>query len=521
MVQQEINGLYGSNLLQEFGQIIGYYSVYDNGAKFYTDGNEDYVPANLQFKTARSLIDKEARFLFGRKPDFNIQVEAKSKSKDAMTEQEKKDNSTLQNLIDKVMAKNNIGRKLLQAAKDCFIGKRVALIANFNSDGIALNFLPSLEFVFETDILDVDKLNKLVCFFTIEDGFTDKHKTRIYKKKYWMAQDGYCHFAEGVYDGIGNLLEEKYEDETTLFTYIPAVIIINDGLTGDISGVSEIKLLSEYEQWYARLSNADIDAERKGMNPITYAIDISTGSTQGISRAAGAFWDLQSEQNGVDVVAGKVGILENSMTYSSALDTTLKRIKKNMYQQIDMPEIEEIQAQLSSGKALTAVYWGLIARCDEKMLAWKPALEFMCKCIIDGAILYPDSAKKYVMESVPACEYDITAENQYPLQDDEFEEIESDLAKVTAKTMSRKTFMKKWERMTDTDAMSELQQIALENEMLENSFSMSNGLVPPEESDSKIEEPETDDETGTGEDDIIPDESNEKKSPLNSKPVKS
>lgn len=34
MISEELEGLYGSTLLAEFKEIIGYYDVYENGAKF-------------------------------------------------------------------------------------------------------------------------------------------------------------------------------------------------------------------------------------------------------------------------------------------------------------------------------------------------------------------------------------------------------------------------------------------------------------------------------------------------------
>ena len=49
------------------------------------------------------------------------------------------------------------------------------------------------------------------------------------------------------------------------------------------------------------------------------------------------------------------------------VDTTLKRVKKSAYNQVDMPDIEEVQATITSGKALKAIYWPLIVRCKEKI----------------------------------------------------------------------------------------------------------------------------------------------------------
>ena len=144
-----------------------------------------------------------------------------------------------------------------------------------------------------------------------------------------------------------------------------------------------------------------------------------------------------------------------------------------MFDIVDMPDVspEALRGVVSSGKTVRAVYWGLIVRCDEKMLAWRPALEHIVKIIIDGAKLYPGSAKSFVEDPIPDVPFEGRADNQYPLPEDEQEEKTIDLAEVAGQTMSKKAYMKKWRNLTDEEADLELQQIAKERELLEDSFS--------------------------------------------------
>lgn len=472
LISMELEGLYGSQLLAEMQEIIGYYRVYERGADFKTEGSKgDYIPSDLRFKQASALVNKEARFLFSRSPDLWVDVAGDD-------EAAKEANTILQNLVDRVMEKNRFQSKLLRAAKDCFIGKRVAYLVNFNEEKqtIKVDFIPSLEFVYETDEDDTDTITKIVAFYTVVDNQT-KADQRIYKKKYWM-ENGYCHIEEAIYDGLGTLVEEITPARATKFTYIPAGVIVNDGLTGDLLGESEIASLENFESWFSRLSNADMDAERQGMNPVRWTRDMNPESTKGLSIAAGAFWDLQTDQNtAADGVTGEVGVLETSMNYTSAITSTLSRIKSSMFDSIDMPDVspEALKGVVSSGKTLKAIYWGLIVRCDEKMLAWRPAIENIMRIIIEGSKLYPGSAVRYVQEPVPDVEFDVRVENQYPLPEDEAEEKTIDLAEVAGQTMSRKAYMKKWRNLNDEEADAELEQIARERELLEDSFS----TVPP------------------------------------------
>lgn len=475
LISTELEGLYGSQLLAEMKEIIGYYHVYEKGASFTTEGSKgDYTPSDLKFKQAAALVNKEARFLFSHPPDLWVEVPAEDSNKESA----KKANSTLQMLVDTVMEKNHFNSKLLKAAKDCFIGKRVAYLVNFDEEKgtIKVNFIPSLEFVYETDEDDSDTITKLVAFYTVVDN-QSKNDQRIYKKKYWM-QNGYCWINEALYDGLGNLVEQLTPDRVTKFPYIPAGVIVNDGLTGDLLGQSEIDDLQDFESWFSRISNADIDAERQGMNPVRWARDMNPESTKNLSIAAGAFWDLQTDQNSAEGVTGEVGVLETTMNYTNAVTSTLSRIKSSMYDSIDMPDVspESLKGVVSSGKTLKAIYWGLIVRCDEKMLAWRPAIQNIMKLIIEGAKLYPGSAKSYVTEAIPNVEYGVRVDNQYPLPEDEAEEKGVDLQEVNAQTMSKKAYMKKWRNLTDDEADAELEQIAKERELLGESFSSNWGM---------------------------------------------
>ena len=469
LIKAELEGLYGTNVLQDMGNIISLYDLYDRGAGF-TKDETDFTPADLRSKAAANLINKEARFMFSKTPDFYIDV-APGDSKESR-KLAKDSSSVYQTLVDRVLEANMFSSSLIRAAKDCFIGKRVALMFNINEDsGIQISFLPSLEFVYDVDPSDSNRITKIIAFYGLND-LEAKSDQRIYKKKYWL-ENGVCWYSEEVYNGMGQVQEVIQDATPTKFSFIPAWVIVNDGLTGDILGTSEVSSLVELEGWYNRLSSADIDAERKGMNPVRYTVDASPDTTKGLKSSPGAFWDLASDQNQAADHQAQVGTLESSMSYSSALSTTLDRIKNMMHEQTSVPDVSpaSMKGIVSSGKTLKAIYWDLIVRCDEKMLVWRPALKFLAKCIIEGVRLYPKAGSLYISEPLPTAEYDIRVDNQYSLPEDEQEEKNTDLAEVNAQTMSKKSYMKKWRNLTDDEADEELRQIALERQLLEDSFS--------------------------------------------------
>lgn len=477
LIQMELHGIFGSETLRDMKEIIALYNIYEEGASFDQDNNSgDYVPAEHRFKIIRSLIDKEARFLFSQPPTITLEdTEGQTRSDDGQLVNRLEPN---QMLVEAVLEANNFNSKLVRAAKDCLIGRRIAIAVDFSEKGIDISFMPSLEFIYETDPRDVDILTKFIRFYTTHDD-DDRGKQRIYKKKWTLNDDGFCVIEEGLYDGNGVLVEEILPETTTPLTRIPCWVIVNGGLIGDPFGRSDVEELIEDESWYSKLSSKDFDSLRKGTDQIVWTMDVNPKSTKNLSRAAGSYWDLSSdpiEENRT----GQVGVLDNSMAYSPAMDTTLNRIRASMFSQLDIPDTtsEALSGIISSGKTMKAIYWGLMVRCDEKLLDWIPALRGLVICIIEGSKLYPDAKKVYMDEEL-VDGYSVTIENSYPILEDESEEKSTDMMEVQTQVMSRKSYMKKWRGLSDEDVEDELKQIALEQSMLRDD----NYMPPTEEPD--------------------------------------
>ena len=499
LINEEITGA-AKDTLDELTQICKYYRVYKKGANFTVEGsNGDYLPAMLRYKMTASLINKEARFLFAEPPDITVE----SKGDVGKITKDAKNALTIMNdLVKTILDANKFEESLVKAAKDCFIGKRVAGLVNFNEeDGVTITFLPSTQFVYETKIGNSNVLTKFVCFIIIKDSLTLSEK-RIFKKKFELVND-VVYLEEILYDGAGKKLEVVTEYQETLIPMIPASIFINDGLTGEGTGESEVELLQDYEAYYSKLSNADIDAERKSMNPTKYTVDMESNSTKNLSTAAGALWDLGSDQN-LDNPSPQVGILEPGMNYSNALKVSLDRIKTVGYEQIDMPNItlESMQGAITSGKSLKAIYWPLIVRCKEKMKMWGPQLRQLVDVIIQGAMVYPGCITKYTNDTVVAVDYEIKIEQNTPLPEDEIEEKNMDLSEVESQVMSKKSYMKKWRGLTDDEVDEELKQIALERQVIEDS-AFGGGTNPPyPEDDMGLEDEDFEDDYDEGEEDV-------------------
>ena len=466
LLKKEITA--GYNLYtQELLEIKQNYMDYKKGAEFFTEGTSgDYQPSDIHFKIAKTLIDKEARFMFSQTPDIFIQ--SVDTDDDTMKQVEQ-----YQILIDKVLKdkQNNFPKTLLQSAKDCFIGKRVACLVDFSEeDGIQVHFYNSLQFYYETEY-GSERLTKFISFETVNK--TKSMQQRLFLVNRYEEKDGIIYMSSILYNGAGKEIEKVVPEQAIELGYIPAVVIVNDGTLEDKQGVSEIESLSEYEAGYSRLGNGDIDSERKGMNPVRYTVDMNSQTTKNLSSGAGAYWDLKSEQN-QNEVHPSVGTLAPSMNHTEPVKTTLDRLKTTMYSELDMPNISEetMAGTITSGKALKALYYPLQVRCDEKLKTWKPAIEFIAEAIIDLAMLNKSSVvSMYVLTGLEEVQYNIEVMENYALAEDEEEEKNSDLAEIAANARSRKSYIKKWRRSefkTDAQIDNELMQIAIENNMFDS-----------------------------------------------------
>lgn len=455
------NKVNGTVFRKEVLEIEKYYKTYKKGARFFTEGSAgDYVPSQVRFKNIKTLINKEARFMFSQAPDIHIQGITVEDAEKEQVEQ-------LQTLVDKVLERNHFQKLLLQSAKDCFIGKRIACLVDFSEEsGVLLHFYNSKQFYYEKEY-GSEKIVRFVGFENIEEG---ENNNRKYLINDYRLENGVVYMSLILYDKSGNVLQTVISDTATELDRIPVSIIFNTGTLDDKRGVSEVSDLWDEEALYSKISNGDVDSVRKGMNPIRYVVDMNSQTTKNLSSGAGAFWDLKSEQN-QNEVHPLVGTLAPALNHTEPTKAILERIKSDMYGQLEIPNISEetMVGTITSGKALKALYYPLQVRCDEKMITWKPCLIDIVKNIIDIALLNVDIVKGiYPLVDLHEIQYNVIIQEHYALAEDEQEEKATDLSEIASNTRSRKSYMKKWRpELTDEQINEELLQIATELNMFD------------------------------------------------------
>lgn len=456
LVRLELDGLYGNEVIHEMNEIIKLYEAYEGPGQKWQLDKQDYTPTVKKTNYIKKLIKEESRFLFGKTPIFTVKDKDNDESIAA---------AAITEYINDILNKNLFKDKLIKGARDCFIGKRVAikLHADTIAKAIRVMFVPSLEFVYEPFDDRVDELRKIIFFYSLNDTQI-KSEQRIWKQKFEMI-DGKCILNEGIYDGHGYLIESYFVNENLGLSGIPAYVIINDGLSGDLKGESDVKELLDNAINYNKLASEDIDTLIKGMNRIIYGVDVDSEDSKNFKIKAGSYWDVSTSPL-ADGKQASLGTIDTDFGYDARIENTLSRIKADMHETLNIPMINnsDMVGMMTSGKTMKALYWQLITRCEEKWNAWNPALTWLIEAIIEMSEVFNISKLPKIENKV------IVVENQYPLQEDEDNEMTLDMQRVNAQVMSKKTFIKKWANVTDDVAEEELKQIQLEKQMLEDSI---------------------------------------------------
>lgn len=447
-----------SDYVRKMQEIKQNYYNYKKGVDFIFEGtNGDYIPSNMKFKQIKTLIDKEARFMFSQMPDINIESETG----------EENDVSVL---VSKIIESVSFSGNLLKAAKDCFVAGRVSCVIDFSEKyGVGIRFYDALSFYYETEYSG-EELTKFITFENVSE--TKNTNEKLYLVNRYEKEKGKIKMSSVIYDLSGKEIETLISESVLSIEYIPAVIIFNEGLVSENKGVSDVSDLVEYEQTYNMLGNADVDSERKNMNPIYVLIDMNHETTEDLSISAGSMWDMEHNQ-GMDDPKPDVKVLSPNMQHVDAVKTTLDRIKTSMYGEFDIPDIsvEGTLSGITSYKAIRALYFPLTVRCDEKLKSWKPKLKRIFEIVIDFCVLNEQLVKKiYEVEKIGSSKQKITIVENYALLSDENEEKQMDLDEVNSEVRSRLSYLKKWrneEFKTDEEAEEELLQIAKEKNMFD------------------------------------------------------
>lgn len=423
--------------LKRINKINNWYAIYDGEQEWETKQGLDYEPTKKITNYIKKIVDKKARFMFGKEPYFNLQGDDLK-----ITEEKEK-------LLQEVLRSNKWHSKLLKAKKDCSIGGNIAIkIQGSVETGIKIVFSPAQEFIAITDEDDIDTLEKVVFFYNLNDS-TSKSEQRV-KKQVWQLINGKCVIDEGIYDGYGNVIEIIEEQTENGLDFLPIVIVQNGGLTGDTKGYSDVEALWSNQDAYNKLTSDDQDALKFQMFGQTVLTDADETSIDSITIAPGALVDLQTDlAQANNNRQAKAERLESNFTYEAKYIDTVNRVKADMYDLMDVPDtsLEKLRGMMASGQSMKAVYWDLIATCDEDWTEWGPALSQ----VVDYIFRVIETYNIYGAGSLAAYETVTKIERTYPIAENELEQRRMDLQEVISNARSKQSYIKKWSEIDDVE----------------------------------------------------------------------
>lgn len=421
----------------------------------------DYVPTRKITNLIKKLINDRARFSFGKLPYFDVRTIHDDTEGSTMYQdqaQEKED------LLYDILTENKFHSKLLKARKDCSIGGKVAIkLWAAREEGLKIVFSPAQEFFTQYNEDDVDVLEKVIFIYGMNTE-DDPERQRI-KKQSWEMVGNKCILNEGVYNGRGEVVRMLFEDYNTGLDFIPVIIIQNGGLTGETEGESDVAELWSNQDAYNRLISDDIDALRFQMFGQNVVTDADESSIKNMKIAPSALIDLQTDPASTGGQA-RAERLESKFTYNDKFVDTINRIKNDMYDTLDVPNVglEQLKGLMQSGKSMKALYWGLMSACHEDFTEWGPALTEMADFIFRMVDIY----NLYGARKIAKYETNTTVELVFPIQENEDDLRRVGMDEVTTGVKSRKTYIKEFGGEVDPDA--EIEQIRFEKSLLEDSY---------------------------------------------------
>ena len=449
----------------------------------------DYVPTREIRNHVRQLIKKQSRFMMSQEPELVFNPVAEGREKQA--EQKRI-------LFDSILRQSKFWTKATNALTDATVGKRVLMTVLGNEgESIDVRFYPMPQFSYIVDPKDSSKLlsvdivyqdertrgmdkeaqlwhhyryemkagasesgissaledNEEECWLTYV--LTDGESNQIY-----ITEDGETTIKEtsaklvDIEDNLGNTIQVPLavkESAPTGLSQIPARVILNEPLTNDVYGNSDVKDLITIADNTNRTISDLRDALRFRMFEQPVIIDGSTKSLQGMKIAPNAVVDLKTDTSASIGAGGgrqaAVTSISSSFNFLPSVQYYLDEAKRSMYELMDQPLPEKVQSA-PSGVAMQFLFYDLMSRCDGKWVEWDSAIEWlvaMVEEILEKVRVniepLPDNLKSAAQEITT-----LTINHSYPLPSDEQAKRQIAMQEVQTNVRSHQSYIEEFSR---------------------------------------------------------------------------
>ncbi|WP_123053136.1 phage portal protein [Clostridium sp. JN-1] len=397
----------------------------------------DYVPAQDIRNKVGPLLRKQARFMFSIPPDILFKpYDIKDKYKC----------EELRQFIDKILTDNSFWSDTLKAFLDCTVRRRVLLRIEANPEQpINIFYNPIDDFTYKTTSSNYKRLQQIILVVQEPDTADLEQDKQIWYRHTYSLENNTCMhqletFTNGNFDKPVSI-----EIVDTKLDRLPAWVILNDAMLGDIHGKSDVTDLRDAQNSYNRKVSDYADALRFNMFGERVIIDADENSVNSCKVAPGAIIPLKSVDEDHKADAKR---LESSFTSADPAEKFLDRAEKDMYETLDMPRQEELK-NVPSAKALKYLYNDLIARCNEKWNTWEPVIKDLIKLIIECCSKF--NCYKNWNHEWDDLEFNIVFNHNFPIPEDMDDKKMLAMNEVQANVRSHKSYIKDFSNTEDAD----------------------------------------------------------------------
>lgn len=484
---------------KELQEVQKYYEIFDGfdvtdmnsdyGQTWKIDeASLDYTPTREIRNHVRQLVKKQARFMMGQEPELVFSPVTKGQEEGA----EKK-----RILIDSILRQSQFWAKASNALLDATVGKRVLLAVIANPDeSIDVRFYPMPQFSYIVDPKNTSRL--LAVDIVYQDERTrgmDKEAQLWHHYRYEMKpsvsesgistaleeQEEECWLTYVLTDGESNQIYVAEDGSTTIketsakmveiedhlgnpiqvplavsetaptgLSQIPCRVILNEPLTNDLYGSSDVKDLITIADNTNRTISDLRDALRFRMFEQPVVIDGSSASLKGMKIAPNAVIDLKTDvSSNLGGTGGSkqatVTTFSSNFNFLPAAQYYLDEAKKAMYELMDQPLPEKVQ-NAPSGIAMQFLFYDLMSRCDSKWIEWDSAIEWLVKMIEEVLEKVSVNIEPLGDEFKQAYQVLTTlkVEHRYPLPADEQAKRQTAMQEVQTQVRSHQSYIEEF-----------------------------------------------------------------------------
>lgn len=428
------------------------------GQSWEVNDNVDYEPTQDIRNKVKTLLKKQARFMFGTEPFIQLKP-------DNMVDNDKCEE--FRKFIDDVLESNNFWNNTKKAFLMSTIKKRILLRIEANPGQPIIIKYENIE-----DFYYKEKNGKLleVKFFQEDDNnvFVECDSDKIFyvHTYYYDKQDEkkelQAYYKKQSYKGsnIDNPIQEIIQP--TGFSKIPCWLIKNGGELGDEFGETEIDDLRGMQTQYNRKNSDLADASRFGLFGAESVIDGDPNDVARFNIAPNAIHAVKTSEDALG--KGKQAVherLEYNLNGTEAVESYLDRIDKDMRDVLGMPSINDLN-NIPSAKAMKYMYNDLIDMCEEKWNDWEPALRELIYFITEAAQYSYSSFNRGWLN----LKYTLLFKHNYPLPADEEDKKKLAMLEVESDVRSKQSYIREFS--DEEDAKVAFEEILIEKVKITN-----------------------------------------------------